>query len=115
VGTSSHRAYAFYQPFLHAYNPRHAILPLGAGWHLDALAHYPALLGTLAITTAALLTAIGLTYVHLQQRRNRPLEYWAQVGDHFGQYPAGRRPRVRETEHERPTRYHVLKLSGFMA
>jgi len=63
------QAYVFYHPFLHAYNPQHAILPLGAVWHLDALTRYPALLATLAITAAALLTAIGLTYVHIQQRR----------------------------------------------
>lgn len=85
------QAYAFYRPFLHAYNPHHTILPLNAAWHFHALAHYPALLATLAITGAALLTAVGLTYAHLQQRRASPREHWAKVGDHSGQYPAGRR------------------------
>ncbi len=85
------QAYAFYRPFLHAYNPRHTILPLQAAWHLHALAHYPVLLGTLAVTGAALLAAAGLTYAHLQQRRHSPREHWAKVGDHSGQYPAGRR------------------------
>lgn len=87
------QAYAFYRPFLHAYNPRHTILPLQAAWHFHALAQYPALLGTLAVTGAALLAAAGLTYVHLQQRRTRPREHWAKVGDPSGQYPAGRRER----------------------
>lgn len=86
------QAYAFYRPFLHAYNPHHAILPLQGAWHLDALGRYPALLATLALAGAALLTAIGLTYVHFQQRRVAPGEAsWPQIGDHSGHYSGVRR------------------------
>jgi len=86
------QVYAFYHPFLHAYNPHHAILPLGAAWRLDALVRYPALLAILAVTAAALMAAIGLTYVHVQRRRGAPpMASWPQVGDHSGQYSAGQR------------------------
>jgi hypothetical protein len=87
------QAYAFYPAFLRAYNPRHTILPLthATAWHPAALAHYPALLATLTVTGAALISSLILTYRHIQQRRSAVPAHWPQVGDHSGQYPVTRR------------------------
>jgi hypothetical protein len=87
------QAYAFYPSFLRAYNPHHAIFPLthATAWYPSALAHYPALLATLTVTGAALISSLILTYWHIQQRRSAAPAHWPQVGDHSGQYPATRR------------------------
>jgi hypothetical protein len=83
------QAYVYYPAFLHAYNPHHTILPLhAAAWHPDAFAHYPGLLATLTIAGAALISALTLTYSHIQQRRTAVPNHWPKVGDHSGQHPA---------------------------
>ncbi|MDQ6856720.1 MAG: hypothetical protein M3Z57_06560 [Candidatus Dormibacteraeota bacterium] len=84
------QAYAFYPAFLRAWNPPRHDPPAQPRLAPAALARYPALLAVLALAGAALLAAIGLTYVYVQQRRNRPREHRAQVGDHSGPYPAAR-------------------------
>lgn len=80
--------YAFYPTFLARLEPPPHDPPAPSRLAPGRARALPALLVT---PGAALLTAIGLTYVYVQQRRTGPREHWPQVADHLGQYPAARR------------------------